>query len=257
LIALAPVPVEAVNVEVAPAGAVPENTLQIFSVPAVAAASVNVTTVSPEPSVTVTVCAVRFAVPTIRFDGSTVIADTALPGLSASVTVTFDPAVKGVVAVGPVTRTQLPPVAAVPAGTVNAPVTPLTVNEKFVPTSEAVPAILQIFSRGALLVNVTIVSFETSPAGTVATMHDGEAGAQAAPRFTKPGGGPVAVTEVTNADEPPVSLTVTVPAGTVSGVLHAPTGTVVVVVKPIAPATLNVKLPVTPEPVAASLQISS
>src|SRR5579864_740887 len=54
----------------------------------------------------------------------------------------------------------------------------------------------------------------------------------------------------------PFSVVVTVPAGTLIGMLHAPTGTLAEAEKPPAPVTVKVKVPVKPEPGTACLQIS-
>jgi len=99
-------------------------------------------------------------------------------------------------------------------------------------------------------VNVAIVAFEASPGGTVKVPV-----APVRLLETSLFEGKAAIDD-TNVAGDPVSVTVTFPAGTVTGGLQAPTGTDCVEVKPIGPAMENVKLPVRPEPVAAFLQTS-
>src|SRR4051794_13987025 len=82
--------------------------------------------------------------------------------MADSVIVTLVPARNGVVGV---TSMQLP--GAPPAGMTSGAVIPLTVNVALTLFRLAAPAILQIFRVEALFVNVAIVAFEASPAGTV------------------------------------------------------------------------------------------
>jgi hypothetical protein len=130
-----------------------------------------------------------------------------------------------------VTNMQLP--GAAPAGITTGAVTPLTVNEAFVLSSAAVPAILQIFRVEALFVNVAIVAFEASPTGTT-NVPAPRPRLLDTSRFV--GSEAIAVTNVAG---DPVSVTVTLPAGTVIGRLQDPTGTDVVVAKLIGPAIEN------------------
>jgi len=67
--------------------------------------------------------------------------------------------------------------------------------------------------------------------------------------------GNVEIAVTVNAGEA-VSVMVMLPAGTVIGCVHPPTGTVCVDAYPFGPANVNVKLPVRVDPVAAALQIS-
>jgi len=148
-----------------------------------------------------------------------------------------------------VTSMQFPPGPA-PAGITTDAAAPVTVNVAFVFRRLVAPATLQIFSVEALFVNVAMVAFDASPGGTT-NVPVAPARLLETRRFAGN-----AVIEATDVAGEPVSVTVTLPAGSVIGELHAPTGTVVVVAKFIGAAIENEKLPVRPEPVTAFLQTS-
>ena len=189
--------------------------------------------VVPGPTTTVTRPAAGLAVPRRRSAGRTAMAETSVPGGTASVMVMEDPT-------GSVPATEHRPSGAGPAGTLTA--VPPTSNVNRRPSVMPEPATLHTFRTPVSnrLPKVTIVSSDTSPATTRTVAW--RAGRSSRTRRSS-GQTATPVTVIPGFGR---STTVRSPAGTGRAAEQAPTGT-----STVRPASSKVNVPVTPSPSAA------
>ncbi len=258
---------EIVNSNGDPLGRPAAATSQIFSVPFGSVVLVKFTVVSPDPSTIACEPAGPGRVGAGTGDSTgaaalpavtTAMAETDVPGMTPSETATGVPARQPVVpfglVYGPGTiwhwpgRTDTVLVIVPSVGSL-----PTAVNVYAAVMPELGVTSLQIFKLTGSLKNVTIASWETSPAAG--------AGITVTPAAADPSevvdGAPFrTVMLVTDAGVPGVSATLTAPAGTRIGKLQCPIGTDTASEKALWPVIVNDQLPVIAESAALLLQTS-